>query len=288
MDKHEGVSSFRIIQILRKMFDTKKVGHTGTLDPMATGVLPVLVGRAVKASDFVMSGEKTYEAKMILGVETDTEDTTGEVLRRSDEIPPDDAVLCACASFVGEITQIPPMYSAIWVDGRRMYEIAREGGTVEREGRTVTVSRIDARKIGEREWALTVDCSKGTYIRTLCADIGRSLGCGAAMSALRRVRSGAYTLENSHTIEELEGLTVDERRSLLLPVESAFGELEAVELSDFFARLASCGAEIYLKKIGRHFTPGTLVRLRHGGKFFALGRVDEFDDGPAIRPIKQF
>ena len=108
------------------------------------------------------------------------------------------------------------------------------------------------------------------------------------MSALRRVRSGAYTLENSHTIEELEGLTVDERRALLLPVESAFGELEAVELSDFFARLASCGAEIYLKKIGRHFTPGTLVRLRHGGKFFALGRVDEFDDGPAIRPIKQF
>ena len=288
MDKHAGVSSFRIIQILRKMFDTKKVGHTGTLDPMATGVLPVLVGRAVKASEYVMSGEKTYEAKMILGVETDTEDTTGEVVRRSDEIPSDGEVLAACAKFVGEIMQTPPMYSAIWQDGRRMYEIAREGGTVEREPRAVRVSRIDARRVGEREWALTVDCSKGTYIRTLCADVGRSLGCGAAMSALRRVRSGAFTLDSAHTIEELEGMTVEERCSLLLPVESAFGDLEAVDLSDFFARLASCGAEIYLKKIGRHFAPGTLVRLRHGGEFFALGRVDEFEDGPAIRPIKQF
>ena len=288
MDKHAGVSSFRIIQILRKMFDTKKVGHTGTLDPMATGVLPVLVGRAVKASEYVMSGEKTYEAKMILGVETDTEDTTGEVICRSDDIPSDGEVLAACAKFVGEIMQTPPMYSAIWQDGRRMYEIAREGGTVEREPRAVTVSRIDAEKVGEREWALTVDCSKGTYIRTLCADIGRELGCGAAMSALRRVRSGAFTLDSAHTIEELEGMTVEERCSLLLPVESAFGDLEAEELSDFFARLASCGAEIYLKKIGRHFAPGTLVRLRHGGEFFALGRVDEFEDGPAIRPIKQF
>ena len=288
MDKHEGVSSFRIIQILRKMFDTKKVGHTGTLDPMATGVLPVLVGRAVKASDLVMSGEKTYEARMILGVETDTEDTTGEVLRRSDETPSDADVLAACASFVGEIEQIPPMYSAIWVDGRRMYEIAREGGTVEREPRSVTVSRIEAQKLGEREWALTVDCSKGTYIRTLCADIGRKLGCFAAMSALRRTRSGAFTLGNAHAIEELEGMTLEERCALLLPVESAFGDLAAVELSDFFARLASCGAEIYLKKIGFRADVGTLVRLRHGGEFFALGRVDEFDDGPAIRPIKQF
>ena len=288
MDKHEGVSSFRIIQILRKMFDTKKVGHTGTLDPMATGVLPVLVGRAVKASDFVMSGEKTYEAKMILGVETDTEDTTGTVISRSDAIPDDEAVLAACAGFVGEIMQTPPMYSAIWQDGRRMYEIAREGGTVEREPRAVTVSRIDARRESEREWALTVDCSKGTYIRTLCADIGRALGCNAAMSALRRTRSGAFTLGQAHTIEELEGMSLDERCALLLPVESAFGELRAVELSDFFARLASCGAEIYLKKIGFHADAGTLVRLRHGGEFFALGRVDEFDDGPAIRPIKQF
>lgn len=288
MDKHEGVSSFRIIQILRKMFNTKKVGHTGTLDPMATGVLPVLIGRAVKASEFVMSGEKTYEARMLLGVETDTEDITGTVLRRSDDIPPDAAVEAACARFVGDIMQIPPMYSAIWQDGRRLHEIAREGGVVEREPRPITISRIDARRVGEREWALSVDCSKGTYIRTLCADIGRTLECGAAMSSLRRVRSGSFTLENAHTIEELEGLSFEERCSLLLPVEDAFADICAVDLPDFFYKLASCGAEIYLKKIGANFEVGTLVRLRHRQSFFALGQVAEFDDGLAIKPIRQF
>lgn len=288
MDKHEGVSSFRIIQILRKMFNTKKVGHTGTLDPMATGVLPVLVGRAVKASEFVMSGEKTYEARMLLGMETDTEDITGTVLRRSEYIPPDSAVQEACAQFVGDIMQVPPMYSAIWQDGRRLHEMAREGVVVERKPRPITISRIDAHRVGEREWALSVDCSKGTYIRTLCADIGRTLGCGAAMSSLRRLRSGAFTLEHAHTIAELETLSADERCSLLLPVEDAFADIRAVELSDFFYRLASCGAEIYLKKIGLSLEVGTLVRLRHRQIFFALGQVAEFGDGPAIKPIRQF
>ncbi len=288
MDKHEGVSSFRIIQILRKMFNTKKVGHTGTLDPMATGVLPVLIGRAVKASEFVMSGEKSYEARMLLGIETDTEDVTGTVLRRSESIPPEADVEAACERFVGDIMQIPPMYSAIWQDGRRLHEIAREGGVVERAPRPITVNRIDASRVGEREWALSVDCSKGTYIRTLCADIGKALGCGAAMSSLRRVRSGTFTLENAHTIEELEGMSYEERCSLLLPVENAFTEFCAVELSDFFYKLASCGAEIYLKKIGADFEEGTLVRLRHRQNFFALGRVEEFEDGRAIRPIRQF
>lgn len=288
MDKHEGVSSFRIIQILRKMFNTKKVGHTGTLDPMATGVLPVLIGRAVKASEFVMSGEKSYEARMLLGIKTDTEDVTGTVLERSDDIPPEADVEAACARFVGDIMQIPPMYSAIWQDGRRLHEIAREGGVVERTPRPITVSRIDVSRVGKREWALSVDCSKGTYIRTLCADIGSALGCGAAMSSLRRVRSGVFTLENAHTIEELEGMSYEERCSLLLPVESAFEEMCAVELSDFFFKLASCGAEIYLKKIGVSFEEGTLVRLRHRQRFFALGRVEEFEDGRAIKPIRQF
>lgn len=288
MDKHEGVSSFRIIQILRKMFNTKKVGHTGTLDPMATGVLPVLIGRAVKASEFVMSGEKSYEARMLLGIETDTEDVTGTVLSRSEDIPGEDDVTAVCKRFVGDIMQIPPMYSAIWQDGRRLHEIAREGGVVERAPRPVTVSRIDTRCVGEREWALSVDCSKGTYIRTLCADIGKTLGCGAAMSSLRRVRSGSFTLENAHTIEELEGMSFEQRCSLLLPVEDAFATLCAVELPDFFYKLASCGAEIYLKKIGADFEEGTLVRLRHRRTFFALGRVECFEDGPAIRPIRQF
>ena len=239
MDKHEGVSSFRMIQILRKMFDTKKVGHTGTLDPLATGVLPVLVGRAVKASEYIMS-------------------------------------------------EIPPMYSAIWQDGRRLHEIARGGGVVEREARKVTVSRLRVKKIDEATYSLDVACSKGTYIRTLCADIGKTLGCGAAMASLRRTRSGNFTLDRAHTIAELEDLSVEERRALLLPVESAFVQYREIELSDFYHRLASCGAEIYLKKIRTHAEPGETVRMKHDGEFFALGRVEEFPDGTAIRPVKQF
>lgn len=288
MDKHEGVSSFRIIQILRKMFDTKKVGHTGTLDPMATGVLPVLIGRAVKASEYVMSGEKGYTAEMTLGVETDTEDITGTVLRTCDNIPSADEVIDVCSRFTGEIMQVPPMYSAIWQDGRRLHEIAREGGVVEREARAVTVSSIVPEQLDSRRWRLTVECSKGTYIRTLCADIGKALGCGAAMSALRRTRSGNFTLDGAHTIDELENLTYEQRCALLVPTERAFGELPAVELGDFFFRLASCGAEIYLKKIRVSLPVGTVVRLRHGGEFFALGRVESFPDGDAVKPIKQF
>lgn len=288
MDKHEGVSSFRMIQILRKMFNTKKVGHTGTLDPLATGVLPVLIGRAVKASEYIMSEDKTYEAVLRLGIETDTEDITGTVLAESDDIPDEAAVREVCESFVGDIMQTPPMYSAIWQDGRRLYEIAKEGGTVEREARPITVHSIGVTKLGDRDYALSVKCSKGTYIRTLCADIGRALGCGGTMAALRRTRSGNFDLAEAHTIAELETMTYEERCALLVPVEDAFAELEAVELTDFFHRLASSGQEIYLKKLRREIPQGTLVRLRHGGEFFAIGRVDTYPDGDAIRPVKQF
>lgn len=288
MDKHEGVSSFRIIQILRKMFDTKKVGHTGTLDPMATGVLPVLIGRAVKASEYVMSGEKGYTAEMTLGVETDTEDITGTVLRTCENIPSADEVIDVCSRFTGEIMQVRPCIppSGRTADACTRLPVRARGRA--RRRRAVTVSSIVPEQLDSRRWRLTVECSKGTYIRTLCADIGKALGCGAAMSALRRTRSGNFTLDGAHTIDELENLTYEQRCALLVPTERAFGELPAVELGDFFFRLASCGAEIYLKKIRVSLPVGTVVRLRHGGEFFALGRVESFPDGDAVKPIKQF
>ncbi len=287
IDKHEGVTSYRIIQILRRVMGTKKVGHTGTLDPMATGVLPVLLGRAVKAADFLLSEDKGYIATMKLGVETDTEDTTGEVLRTSDNIPDEDKVYAAVMSFLGDYDQVPPMYSALKVGGRKMVDIAREGGEVERKARRVVIRDIKCEKLDRDLYRLEVECSKGTYIRTLCADIGRKLGCGGAMDSLRRTKAGAFDLSMAHTIEELDSMTDEEVRALVLPADGLFPDFPKVDLGDFYSKLAHSGTEIYLRKIGARFEVGTHVRLCHDGEFFAIGRVDEYDDGLAIRPVKQ-
>ena len=176
INKHQGVTSHKIVQIIRKLYNTRRVGHTGTLDPMATGVLPVLIGRAVKASDFLTAEDKEYSAEMTLGLETDTEDITGTVLTESDEIPSPDEVIKVCQSFLGETEQIPPMYSALKIGGQKLVDIAREGGTVERAPRKIRIDKIECEKISPKVYRLLVKCSKGTYIRTLCADIGKKLG----------------------------------------------------------------------------------------------------------------
>ena len=287
IDKHEGVTSYRIIQILRRMFNTKKVGHTGTLDPMATGVLPVLLGRAVKAADFLLSEDKGYVATMKLGLETDTEDTTGEVLRTCDDIPSEDEVIAAAMSFLGDYDQVPPMYSALKVDGRKMVDIAREGGTVERKARPVVIRDIKCERIEDDLYRLEVECSKGTYIRTLCADIGKKLGCGGAMASLRRTKAGSFDLSMAYTIDQLDAMSDEDKRKLVLPADGLFPDFPAVELVDFYSKLAHSGTEIYLRKIGKTFPAGTHVRLCHNGEFFAIGRVDEYPDGLAIRPVKQ-
>lgn len=287
IDKHEGVTSYRIIQILRKMFNTKKVGHTGTLDPLATGVLPVLLGRAVKLADFLLSEDKEYEAVIRLGIETDTEDVTGEVLRETDIIPCEKDVLAAASSFIGDYEQVPPMYSALKVGGRKLVDIAREGGEVERQARTVNIKKLECEKLSERDYRLKVSCSKGTYIRTLAADIGKALGCGAAMASLRRTRAGDFDISDAYTIEDLEKMTFDERLAQILPADTLLPDTERVELPDFYSKLAHSGTEIYLKKIRRDIPVGSMVKLYHNGEFFALGRVDTFEGGDAIKPIKQ-
>lgn len=291
IDKHEGVTSFRIISIMRRLFDTTQVGHTGTLDPMATGVLPVLVGRAVKASDYIMASDKCYTAELKLGIETDTEDTTGEVLRRCDKLPSEEEFRAAAADFVGEISQVPPMYSAIKIDGRKLVDIAREGGVVEREARRVTVHSIDIERLSEDTYRLHVRCSKGTYIRTLCADIGRRLGCGAAMSALRRTESGGFTLADAYTTEQLEKMTLEERQALVVPTERLFCHLGECELSDFYAKLFIAGAPLYQKKLRRSYPDGELLRVTCHGSFLGLGRagrLSQTDDTPVLKAEKLF
>lgn len=309
LHKSDGMTSHDAVNKIRRLYGTKQVGHTGTLDPMATGVLVILIGRAAKFAEFLVSDGKAYTAVMRLGVTSDTGDCTGNVTPTGAVIPDEAAVREACANFVGDIVQVPPMYSALKVNGRKLVDLARKGITVEREGRTVTVNSLGVTRLSDTDYELAVDCSKGTYIRTLCEDIGASLGCGALMASLRRDRSGVFSLDGAPTLAELEAMTAEERVSLLVGVEELFSDLFGIRLPEFFAHLAHSGCEVYLKKISAAplVTPcsyigaenprlcdipalgvGTLVRLYDADGFFALGEVREFEDGLALKPVKQY
>ena len=288
IDKEEGMSSHTAVSRVRRLLGAEKAGHTGTLDPMATGVLPVLIGRGVKASEYMLTSDKHYIARLLLGVTTDTEDVTGEVLTRSDKVPTAIEVEAAIRSMLGESLQTPPMYSALKVGGKKLCDLAREGKTVEREPRRITVYSITSRRLGDLEYELDVKCSKGTYIRTLCADIGKKLGTGGVMKALRRAEASGFTLADAVKISELEAMTEEERDGRILPVETVFKSEKRITLSPFFARLARCGVEIYLKKIGVSLELGERVTLFDENGFFALGEVRKFESGAAIKPIKQF
>ncbi len=289
LHKEAGMTSQSAVSRVRRLFGVDKAGHTGTLDPMATGVLPILLGRAVKASDYLITSHKHYRATLLLGVSTDTEDTTGTVLTTFEGPFPDEkTVLETVASFLGEQRQIPPMYSALKQGGRKLCDLARAGVTVEREARPITVFSIEAERLSESEYTLDVLCSKGTYIRTLCADIGRALGCGGAMKVLCRLSAAGYSLESAKTLDELAALTEEERLACLIPPEALFPSFPPVSLPPFFSHLAHSGAEIYLKKIGLSAAPGDRFRLYDEKGFFAIGEVREFEDGLAIKPLKQF
>ena len=288
IDKPCGMTSHDVVNRVRRLYNTKRVGHTGTLDPMATGLLVVLVGRAAKAAEYLSADSKGYVAGIRLGITTDTEDTTGSILTESEDIPCESRIIEVLDGFRGDIRQIPPMYSALKVNGQKLVDLARKNLTVEREARDITVSRLDCERVSDREYIFTVDCSKGTYIRTLCADIGAALGCGAAMSSLRRTRAGGYAIDGAHTLEELDAMEQSERESLLIPVETLFDGLETVRLPQFYERLARNGAEIYQKKIKTSLELGSRVRMYGENGFFALGEVRDYEDGSAVKAIKIF
>lgn len=288
INKEAGLTSQAVVNRVKRLYGVKKAGHTGTLDPMATGVLPVLLERGVKASEFMLTSDKHYIATLLLGTTTDTEDVTGEVLTASYDIPSEDEVLTAVASFIGEYEQIPPMYSALKVGGKKLCDLARAGVTIEREARRVTVHELKATRINEKEYTLDVKCSKGTYIRTLCADIGKALGCGGVMKTLCRASASGFTLDDAHTLSELEEMSGEERAAAVFSIEYIFRDLEEIMLPDFFSRLAHSGLEIYLKKISADLPLGTRVRLSDKDGFFAVGEVREYEGGSAIKPIRQF
>ncbi len=290
INKPEGPTSHDIVNKIRRLYSTKKVGHTGTLDPMATGVLVVLIGRAAKACEYSLSDRKKYTATLRLGIETDTEDTTGNILREYDVNVTESGVQAVLERFKGRIMQIPPMYSALKVGGKKLCDIAREGGSVERQPRPVDIYSISAEHIENNEYKLVVECSAGTYIRTLCADIGKALGCGGAMASLERSAACGFSIDEAHSIEEIEALSADERLALLRPVEEIFCELDAVKLPSFYERLFRSGCEIYLKKAKLPELPaGTRLRvLDSKGDFFALGEIREYESGLALKSIKLF
>ena len=270
VDKEQGWTSSDVVARLRGLLHERRIGHAGTLDPLATGLLVVMVGRAARASDYLMRHPKQYRAVLRPGIVTDTQDITGRVLSRSDSGPSEQEVEAVLAQFRGEQMQIPPMYSAIKVKGRKLYEIARRGGEVERTPRSVTVDALTLAGREGDDFVLDVTCSAGTYIRTLCHDIGQALGCGACMAQLRRLASGDYTVQNASTIAEIVARAADGSvGSLLLPVDSVFAGLEALTVGEQEAFRIRCGGIVPAEGEDRR------VRVYSpSGEFLMVGRVE--------------
>ena len=283
IDKPSEWTSQDVCAKLRGVFHEKRIGHGGTLDPMATGVLPVFVGRATRAVEFVMEGEKEYLAGLRLGLVTNTQDTTGEVLEQRPVSVTRAELEAALERFRGDILQVPPMYSAIKIGGKKLYELARKGREVERPPRKVTIHELellDGRRVREAApcggplepdtWFLRVRCSKGTYVRTLCHDIGAALGCGGCMSALRRTMASGFTLAQAHPLEEV--LACPDPAALLLPVDGCFADLPRLDLPPKGTRAVRNG-----QSVPRPGLAAGEYRLYDGetGEFLALARAEQ-------------
>lgn len=272
--KEKGYTSHDVVAKLRGILKQKKIGHTGTLDPEAEGVLPVCLGNATKLCDMLTEKRKEYIAEFLCGVVTDTQDMTGTVLSRSKTDLTEEAVRTVIMSFLGESDQIPPMYSACKVNGRRLYELAREGKEVERKARRITIYELEILGMELPNVTIRVLCSKGTYIRTLCHDIGQKLGCGAAMQSLLRTRVDRFTLADARRLDEIEEFwEKDEIGRILLPVDAMFETLPAITVTPFFLTALQNGNPLYLRQIkGKSgWMDGEQTRVYdEAGKFYGI------------------
>ncbi len=276
LDKPAGFTSFDVVAVTRGLAHTRKIGHTGTLDPMATGVLPLLLGCATRAEALLPDTDKTYEAGFRLGVETDTQDSTGTVLRDCRAAVPPADLYAVCERFRGEILQVPPMYSAVKQGGKKLYELARQGVEVDRAPRPVTIRQLKVTSFCPEtgEGTLLVACSKGTYIRTLCHDIGRALGCGGVMTALRRTMAAGFTLADAITLDEARELAAQERlQTRLLPVERLFAQYPQITVTPGQAVRFQNGGALSLDRLAA--APRGVCRvLSPEGGFLGLGNPD--------------
>ena len=268
IDKPQGWTSQDVTARLRRVFNTRRIGHGGTLDPMATGVLPVFVGRATRGVEFFEHAEKTYEATLRLGLTTDTEDTSGTVLEQREVAVSEEMFLAVLPQFRGEILQVPPMYSALKINGQKLVDLARRGKEVERKPRPITIHELECLEFTGETARLRVRCSKGTYIRTLCKDIGQALGCGGCMAALRRVSAGSYTIDEAVPLQIL--LETEEPEKYLRPVDSMFTAHEAVTLSPKQTLRCRNGNSFSVK-----LPEGTYRAYSPEGAFLMLAKVED-------------
>ena len=289
INKPKGITSHNCISKLRYLLKQRKIGHCGTLDPMASGVLPIMIGSAVKASEFLVDHDKRYYAGIKLGVTTDTQDITGNVIsEHQGELPSFEEFAKIAKEFEGEILQTPPMYSALKVGGVKLLNYAREGVTIEREARKVNIYSCDPLE-KDGEFFLDVKCSRGTYIRTLCADIGERLGCGACMSSLVRTEVDVFKIEDAVVFDDLNDMTVEEILSHLIPTERMFLHLPEARMDDFFDRLYHHGEAIRLGKLrGIHGETGDLFRVYDKDGFYSVGEIIEREGKKYFRQKKLF
>ena len=283
MDKPQGFTSHDVVAKLRGILRTRKIGHGGTLDPLATGVLPVFVGGATKAADFAAAQDKEYVAGFTLGYNTDTQDATGETLQTSGKRAAREAVERALAQFRGPQRQVPPMYSAVKVNGQKLYDLARKGKEVERPAREIIVHEIALIDFdeGAQQGTLRLTVSKGTYVRTIVNDLGEALGTLAVMHSLVRTRSGAYALDQCRSFDEVERAMQDGTMpQMMLPTDSLFPEHPAVQLTAEGAERIARGAVVFPRQAqGLPERAGALCRVYHEGRFLMLGQVRELDKG---------
>ena len=268
VDKPAGWTSHDVVAKLRRALGEKRIGHGGTLDPMATGVLPIFVGRATRAASFLESADKEYLASVRFGLTTDTQDTTGQVLSESALRPSEGEVEAALLGFLGKQEQLPPLYSAVKVEGRKLYQYARAGREVERQPRQIEISGIEPLGFGpEGEYRFRLTVSKGTYVRTICHDLGEKLGCGGAMSALTRLRAGAYSIDEA---SPLEAFLTEEGAGLLRPLDSIFRAYPPLILGEEETRRVRCGNTFQTSAAA-----GTYRLYDESGAFLALAESAE-------------
>ncbi len=290
--KEKGFTSHDVVAIVRRTIHMKKVGHTGTLDPDAEGVLPVCVGRATKLSDVIMDGRKSYRAMLRLGITTTTEDASGEVLETKEVDFDTEKIRAVTASFIGKLEQVPPMYSAVKVNGRKLYELAREGKEIERKSRTIEVYDIRIRQfLPPDRVEIDVDCSKGTYIRTLCADIGKALGCGGHMAELLRTATGSFSLENAIKLDELKALAEEgNAEKVLLTMEKALQEFPVVKVSEKSAKFLYNGAKIqerfFTEKPSAYKDGDIVTAYDHENVLVGLYEIKKEENNFYMKPYK--